>query len=258
MNARTVARPVARSSAGIHSGAACVARLCPAPFGTGVIFRTVDGDVPAQLAFAEAVPGATRLARGSARVDTPEHLLAAVCALGVTDLLVELGGPEVPALDGSAQGWVEALDEAGRVDGPPLSLPEVVAAEVAAAGGVAWIGPGARIAVEVDFGADGPRGSLAGPLTEAFFRAEIARARTFVLARDVERLRASGRGRGATAANTRVWSPGDPADEPVRHKLLDAWGDLALLGPAAVALRVVRGSHALHHAVLRAGRARAG
>jgi UDP-3-O-[3-hydroxymyristoyl] N-acetylglucosamine deacetylase len=250
---RTLARPVVRASVGVHSGEDCVARLLPAEFGSGIRFGIGGRWVPARLEHARAEPGATVLAGDGVEVRVVEHLLAALDALGVTDLDVVLDRPEVPILDGSAQGWVEAVDEAGRVDGPEgVPVEPIEAVRVEDHGGVAVLGPGDAIEVQVDFGEGGPRGTLRVPRTEAAFRAEVAWARTFVLTRDVEALRASGRGRGATAENTVVWpatSMRSP-DEPVRHKLLDAWGDLALLGPSRAELVVTRGSHRLHHAVL--------
>lgn len=253
---RTLAGVAAREGVGVHSGLPCRLELRPAAWGHGLVFHTPAGEVSAALAWARAEPGATVLRCGPAAVSTPEHLLAALHALGVTDAELHLDGPEPPALDGSASGWVEAIDEAGRTDGPPLepwAPSEAVVAD--AGGGRAWLGPSAApsIRVEVDFGAGGPHGKLAVPLTEAAFRAEVAWARTFVRAEDVKRLVAEGRGKGATPENTVVWPHGPlrAPDEPVRHKLLDAWGDLALLGPSRCALRVVRGSHALHLAVLR-------
>lgn len=259
MNRRTFLRAATRDGLGLHSGETCTLTLNPAPFGTGLVFRTSAGAVPVTLDHAHAVPGATVLACGAARVSTPEHLLAALHALGVTDGWLDLDGPELPALDGSAQMWVEAIDEAGRVEGDPVVVwrPDRWVA-VHQADGTARIGPGRTIGVEVDFGVDGPRGSLSGPLDEHFFRAEVAWARTFVRAEDIHRLRAAGRGRGANDHNTRVWPGPGPSDEPVRHKLLDAWGDLALLGPVEAALHVVRGSHQLHLAALRAANDRTG
>lgn len=245
-----------REGVGVHSGEPARLELRPAAFGHGLVFHTADGEVPAALAWARAEPGATVLRCGAARVSTPEHLLAALSALGVTDAELHLTGPEVPALDGSARPWVEAIDEAGRVDGPalePWTPTEPVVAE--ARGGRAWLGPSAApsIRVEVDFGAGGPMGKLSVPLTEAAFREHVAWARTFVRAEDVKQLVAEGRGRGASPENTVVWPLAElrAPDEPVRHKLLDAWGDLALLGPSRCSVRVVRGSHALHLALLR-------
>ncbi len=165
---------------------------------------------------------------------------------------MHLTAAEVPALDGSALGWVQAIDEAGRAEGPGLEVREVPSRRVEAAGGQAWCEPGDDvIRVEVDHGEGGPRGALEVPRTEAAFRAEVAWARTFVLERDVARLRATGRGAGASAENTVVWptSALRAPDEPVRHKLLDLWGDWALLGPVRGRVVAIRGSHALHLAL---------
>jgi UDP-3-O-[3-hydroxymyristoyl] N-acetylglucosamine deacetylase len=244
---------------GIHSGEPCTATLEPCGFGTGVVFVTPAGQVPATWENATAGEGATVLRAGDASVATPEHLLAAVAALGVTDVRIVLEGPELPALDGSAAGWVDAIDEAGRTFGPPAArwCPSSPV-EVAAHGGTALLASGPpTLTVHVDYGADGPTGSLTTPLTEPAFREDVCWARTFVLARDVERLRAAGRGRGATPADTVVWPTAHDLrspDEPVRHKALDAWGDLALLAPFAARVEITRGSHALHLALVHAAR----
>jgi len=253
---RTLARSVRRAGIGLHSGLATAVTLAPARFGTGVVFLTTKGSVPADVEHAAAGPGATVLTSGDACVSTPEHLLAALAALGVTDVELLLEGDEVPALDGSAAPWVEAIDEAGRTDGPPMRE-RAPTAKVAVVQdhGRATVEPGdPQLAVWIDYGADGPTGALTVPFTEHAFREEVCWARTFVLDRDVERLRAAGRGRGATEANTAVWPAGAlrAPDEPVRHKALDAWGDLALLGPFSARVSVERGSHALHLALARA------
>ena len=247
---QTLGASVCRSGVGIHSGAPARVTLRPAPFGSGLVLQTPTSSVPVSWAEATAVPGATRI--GS--ILTPEHLLAALAALGVTDAIVAVSGPEIPALDGCSEGWVAAIDQAGREGGPDLVRRALPRVEVAAAGGTASAGPGPdRIGVEVDFGGAGPAGRLDLARDEATFRTEVAWARTFVLSHQIEALRAAGRGRGAGLDNTVVWPTGPlrSDDEPVRHKLLDAWGDLALLGPVRGWVRVVRGSHALHHALLR-------
>ncbi len=214
--------------------------------------------IPATHRFIVGHRGATVLGRDGARVGTPEHLLAALWGRGVLDARLVLSGAEVPALDGSAAPWLDAIDEAGVVAGPQAVVKRVARpVEVALGGGVARLTPAAvrRVSVQVDFGPGGPAGAAAVELGSPDFDREIAPARTFVLARDVERLRAEGRGGGATPENTVVW----PAsalrfpDEPVRHKLLDLVGDLALCGvPVMGAIEVVRGSHALHHRLVRA------
>ncbi len=248
----TVREVVEVEGIGVHSGERGHLRIGPAPFGHGIAFVTRDGTVPVSPTHARPGAGRLRLERGRVVVDTPEHLLAAVSGLGLTDLRVVLEGPEVPILDGSARGWVDALESAGRLEGAPCIRRELPEVEVSDAGGRAWCGPGPdRLEVTIDYGHDGPHGRLALPRDRAGFLA-VADARTFVLARDVARLVAAGRGRGASRANTVVWSPGDSADEPLRHKALDLWGDLAVLGPVAGTVGVDRGSHQLHQALVTA------
>ncbi|MCA9494036.1 MAG: UDP-3-O-acyl-N-acetylglucosamine deacetylase [Myxococcales bacterium] len=241
-----------RAGIGLHGGAPVRARLLPAPPGSGIRFRTSSGEVEADLRHATPEPGATVLRAGEAVVRTPEHLLAALAALGVWDVLVELEGDELPALDGSAAGWVEAIDEAGRVTTGPLDPRVPERSRRFEADGAATLGPGGTIGVDVAYD-DGPVGVLEVPATEEAFRREVAWARTFVLARDVPRLLATGRGRGASEANTVVWPTSElrAPDEPVRHKLLDAWGDLALAGPIRARWFVERGHHVLHVRALR-------
>lgn len=256
MHARTLRREVEVEGVALHAGGPVRARLAPAAWGSGRVF-VVDGvPIPADLDHARADPGATVLAAGGAEVRVVEHLLATLDALGVTDVVVRVDGPELPAGDGSALCWVAAIDAAGRVDGPPLpGRAPLRETKLAAHGGVARLGPGDVVGVEVDY-PDGPRGAVRVRRTEAAFRAQIAWARTFVLARDVDALRAAGRGRGATPENTVVWPLAAlrAPDECVRHKLLDAWGDLALRGPGPAAFDVARGTHRLHLAALRGER----
>ncbi len=253
MNARGLAQVVGVEGRGLHSGAHTQVTLRPAPWGTGRVFVCDGVHLHATLANAVAEPGATLLRCDGAQVRTVEHLLATLDALGVTDVFVEVDGDELPAGDGSALVWVSAVDRAGRVDGPPLPQPPPVSPNVASAhGGSAHVFPGDEVSVEVSF-AGGPEGRLRVARSEARFRAEVAWARTFVLASDVPALLAAGRGRGATTENTVVW-PGSALrspDECVRHKLLDAWGDLALRGPGPAGFHVVRGSHQLHLLALR-------
>ena len=258
---QTLSSTVSRQGVGLHSGQFVTVTLLPAAFGVGRRLAVGDVEVSLGVAQAYAGEGCTCVRTPLGDVQTVEHLLAALDALGVTDVTVRLSPPigsdamELPALDGSAAPWVAALDEAGRTVGPPLQPRRLPQLEVEAAGGVARTlhGPD-ELQVEIDFGPAGPAGTLTVPRSEAAFREHVAWARTFVRATDIERLRAAGRGRGANRDNTLVW-PQDPRrspDEPVRHKLLDAWGDLALLGPFLGTVQVQRGSHALHLALVRA------
>ncbi len=249
----TLARAVERSGVGVHSGEPARARQIPAAFGAGLRLQTSAGRTPVDAHHAQPGAGCTVLVGAAGRISTAEHLLAALSALGLTDATIAIDGSELPILDGSAQGWSEALDEAGSVAGPACRARELPEVRVEAAGGVGIASPGPdRLSVVVDFGAGGPQGTLAVDRTAEAFRREVAWARTFVRAEDVDRLRAAGRGRGASADNTVIWPAGPlrAPDEPVRHKLLDAWGDLALLGPLRGSVRIERGSHALHLALI--------
>ncbi len=251
----TLATSVRREGLGLHCGEPGAVTLRPGSWGSGLVVCVDEHRAPIGPDVVGAGEGSARIEVAGSRVRTPEHLLAALAGLGVTDCEIHVEGPEVPALDGSSAQWVDAVDEAGRQRGPRLEAPELPRLEVVAAGGWASASPGPdRLAVEVDFGRGGPAGSLEVARTEVVFREEVAFARTFVRAADVPRLRAAGRGRGATPENTVVWPSSTlrSPDEPVRHKLLDAWGDLSVLGPFRGRILVVRGSHALHHALVRA------
>jgi UDP-3-O-acyl-N-acetylglucosamine deacetylase len=253
MHRRTLAAAVSRVGVGIHTAQRAHVRLEPAPWGTGLVFVRDGVRIPATWAHAAAVPGAMTLRAGGTVVHTPEHLLAALRGLGVSDALVHVDGPEVPALDGSALGWVEAIDEAGRVDGPELARVALQAGRVEGQGGSVVVEPGSfSLTVVVDF--PGIHGTATWTGDEATFREHIAPARTFVMAGDVETLQAMGRGKGATADNTLVVGVGVPrfATEPVAHKLLDAIGDFALAPPFTGRVVVERGSHRLHQQAMEA------
>ncbi|MEN0062047.1 MAG: UDP-3-O-acyl-N-acetylglucosamine deacetylase [Myxococcota bacterium] len=260
----TLSNSVVVEGTGVHTGHRTLARLGPGLPGTGIVFVVSGVELPARLEYAEARPGATVMARSGVELWTPEHLLAAACGLGMTDLRVEVDGPELPILDGSARPWCDALVRGGPIplmEGPrDYDVQSPVRVE--AADGLAAIEPASvpSVEVHVDFGVAGPSGIACMAFEPERFLREVAPARTFVLASQVERLQAEGRGLGAALHNTVVWDRGEARnpgglrfpDEPVRHKLLDALGDLALLG-ARVRGRVIvhRGSHALHHALMR-------
>jgi UDP-3-O-[3-hydroxymyristoyl] N-acetylglucosamine deacetylase len=252
--AKTIGQGAHITGIGLHSGTPSSVRFEPAPAGHGVVFVAAGQRVPARWDLADGPAGSTRLPG----VATPEHLLAAVMGLGITDLLVHLEGSEVPHLDGSALPWVQALGETvctGTVRARTVDSPVVVEAF----GGIARVLPCDRLelAVRVDFGA-GLRGDVELVVTPESFVRELCWARTFVPHASLPEQVASGRGRGAGPGDVVVWGPRGPlvpvrsADEPVRHKALDALGDLALASPLFARFEVERGSHALHLAALRA------
>ena len=265
---------IAVSGIGIHSGRPVTLTLHPADAGTGVVFIRcgLNGkpelEIRANAGSVTATELATVLGDASGPgVSTIEHIMAALCGLGVDNAVIELDGPEAPIMDGSAAPFVDAIDQVGVVC---LSAPRrytKVLKPVRVALGDSYgelrpYGRGFRVEVEIDF-VHPLIGKQAlsievGPRT---FRREVARARTFGFLRDVPRLWSAGYALGASLENTlvvaddRVLNPEGLrfADEFVRHKALDAIGDLALAGaPILGAYRSVRGSHKLNHAVLSA------
>jgi UDP-3-O-acyl N-acetylglucosamine deacetylase len=262
----TIARPVAVSGVGLHTGDATTARLMPAPAGAGVTFRRVDlpgaPEVRANLDEVVATSRGVVLGR-AARVATVEHLLSAARGLGIDNLRVDLDGEELPCGDGSAQVFVEAIERAGRepLDAPrqPITLPAPVWASNGGSMIVAVPAEGLRVTYLVT--ADGA--TLAPQIAEfrddiEAYREAIAPARTWGLATEVEALRAVGLARGASLATTLVIGPEGFVNEPrfpnemARHKILDAIGDLALLGrPLRAHVVAVRAGHGLHIALAR-------
>jgi UDP-3-O-[3-hydroxymyristoyl] N-acetylglucosamine deacetylase len=190
-----------------------------------------------------------------------EHLLAALAGTGVTQAELWLEGPEVPLLDGSALPWVELIAEAGLEELVAGSELPLLVRPVTVHEGGGWVtalpaqAPHVGAAIEFSEAAIG-RQFQAFPLTPARFVAEIAPARTFGLRSQVDQLRAAGLIRGGNLANALVcdgerWlnPPLRFADEPVRHKILDLLGDLALVGLPRAQVFAYRGSHRLHTAL---------
>src|ERR1700736_2482438 len=269
----TLRNRTAVSGIGVHSGLPVTLTLHPADARTGVVFiRCVGGkrqrEIRANARSVTATELATVLGDASGPgVSTIEHIMAALCGLGVDNAIVELDGPEAPIMDGSAARFVEAVDQAGIVTlAAPRRYTKVLKpVRIACGDSYGELRPyehGFRVEVEIDF--DHPligRQALALDVEPASFRHEIARARTFGFMRDVGRLWSSGYALGASLENTlvlaedRIVNPEGLrfADEFVRHKALDAIGDLSLAGaPILGAYRSVRGGHQLKHAVLSA------
>ncbi len=259
MNHRTLRTFVGWSGTGVHSGVACSVELRPAAYGEGIVLVVADHRARVSIEAVVPKPGATALRVGPHVVSTVEHVLAALVAHGVTDAEIVVEGPELPIVDGSAEPFWTGLAAAGARDGPeiePLVITEPLTIE-ANGGSAHWL-PGAdcQVHVHVDFGSI--QGRASAPVPCPAFGA-FAHARTFALAGDVDVMLAAGRGRGATLENTVVWGDDGPknalrmVDEPILHKLIDAIGDLALVGrPVRGHLIVDRPSHALHHAAIRA------
>jgi len=257
---------------GVHSGLPVTLTLHPADADTGLRFlRTrLDGwqerEIPADMSAVTATEFATVLGDASGPlVSTAEHVLAALSGLGVDNAVVEIDGPEAPIMDGSAAPFVAAIDAVGLqiLDRPRRYIKVLKPVRVAKGDACGEIRPnprGFRVEAEIEFEhALIGRQALALDIKAETFRRDIARARTFGFLRDVASLWNAGYALGASLENTlvvsdnRILNPEGPRfpDEFVRHKVLDAVGDLALAGaPLLGTYRSVRGGHKLNHALL--------
>ena len=268
---RTIAEKISCTGIGLHSGEPVQLTLHPARAGSGIVFVRTDlpqpVEVPANHRAVTSTRLATTLGRGDATVGTVEHLLAALCGLGIDNVRVEVDGPEVPVMDGSAASFVFLIRAAGIFDQgvPRRSLRVRRALEVRDGDRLIRIEPARelRVTYSVDFAhpAIGRQQLRDLVIDDESFESEICRARTFGFLREVEALWRSGLARGGNLDNTVVmddfrvlnrdglrWS-----DEFVRHKALDLIGDLALLGiPLEGHVVVERGGHALHQRLVRA------
>ena len=266
----TLATPAVCRGAGVHGGRPVEMVVRAAPVGAGLAFVRLDAGGARVPVCAQAVSDTrlhTVLCADSVAVSTVEHLLAAFAALGVDNATVELDGPELPIMDGSALPFIQAIDRAGlRAQGEARRMIEVVEPVVVEHGGKrASLTPGDggfSMDVEIDF--DCPaigRQRLVLDIDEGVVRRELAPARTFGFVAEVEALRAVGLAQGAGLHNAvaidggRVVNPEGLRfpDECVRHKMLDALGDLYVLGaPILGRYAAVRPGHALNNALARA------
>lgn len=268
----TLADEISLTGIGVHSGAPVSITLCPADDDTGLRFQISNGDadgieIAADQQWVTGVTLCTVLGDGNgASVSTVEHVLAALRGLGVDNALIEIDSTEVPIMDGSAAPFVEAIDEVGltELEAPRKFLKVLKPVCVEENGAVGELTPynGFRLDVEIDFetpliGAQ----KLEIDINPGSFRRDLSRARTFGFMKDVERLWASGLALGASLDNTvaigedRIVNREGLryADEFVRHKALDAVGDLALAGaPLLGAYRSRRGGHRLNALALKA------
>jgi UDP-3-O-[3-hydroxymyristoyl] N-acetylglucosamine deacetylase len=250
---RTIDQPIAFVGIGLHTGDRATMRLLPATAGEGITLIRRDLARP-ERRFAvhwEAVKGSSLCtAIGNLfghEVATIEHLLSALAALGIDNVAIELDGPEIPIMDGSALPFVEALENAGI---RPLGIPRdfiVMRRPVRLQQGASWaeLLPelGRRITVSIDFAAHAiGTQTLSMDITPSVYRQEIAPARTFGFAEQLEQLRRQGLARGGSIKNAILLRDGRVAnleglrfrDEFVRHKVLDVIGDLALAGAPVI------------------------
>jgi UDP-3-O-[3-hydroxymyristoyl] N-acetylglucosamine deacetylase len=258
---------------GVHSGSKVSLTLGPASIDAGFVFVRTGADgydrrVPAIAKSVTSTEFATVLGdQHGPLVSTAEHVLAALRGLGVDNATIEIDGPEVPIMDGSAAAFVAAIDQAGIVEQSAARrfiqvLKQVRVEKGDAFGELRPNGRGFRVEVEIDF-ANPVIGhqNYALDLNPESFRREVSRARTFGCMNDVAKLWSAGFARGASFENSMVFDDerllnADGlryADECARHKVLDVIGDLALAGlPLIGGYRSLRGGHKLNHAVLTA------
>ena len=259
----TIVQPVTQTGIGLHSGVDVRVQIQPAAPNTGRIFRR--GDLPQQPEIRAHVDTvgqtllSTELGHGNATVRTVEHLLAAMVSLGIDNAYIDVNGPEMPLLDGSAQLWVTALAAAGlqpqATERPTVIVQEPIWVRDKDAFVVAMPAPETRLTYGIDFDL-APIGNQWHSWAPASgsFTTEIAPARTFGLAHQIEYLRSQGLIKGGSLDNALVcdrdgWvnPPLRFINEPVRHKLLDLLGDLSLLGTLPIAhIMAYKASHDLH------------
>ncbi len=266
---RTIATEVRCSGIGLHSGAPVTLTLKPAPVNHGVTFRRADvagsREIPAHADYVVDTALATSLGRDGVKIGTVEHLCAALCGLGIDNLKVELDGPEVPIMDGSAAPFAYLIRTAGIAVQNRVKKFLVVRREVTVRDGdkTASLSPARQFTVSCTVDFKHPLisdQSYKLEFSDRTFTREISRARTFGFLRDVEALKKAGLARGGSLENAIVvddFSILNPdglrfPDEFVRHKILDSMGDLFLFGmPVIGHLRATKTGHALNHKLVK-------
>lgn len=267
----TLAGSISVKGVGVHSGEPTQAILHPADVNTGIVFQRTDLasssdlEIPALWDRVSATELCTVIGDPTeASATTIEHLMAALAGLGVDNAVIELDRPEVPILDGSSVEWVAALDQVGLVEQTAYRRFIRVLRPVSVTRGDStvelWPFDGQRFDVTIDFPTPViGRQAMVFDLSAAGFRQEVARARTFGSIQDVEKLWAMGFALGSSLDNSvaidgaKIVNPEGTRwpDEFVRHKLLDAIGDLALAGhPILGCFRSFKGGHRLNNLIL--------
>jgi len=260
---------------GLHSGQRVELTLRPAQPDTGIVFRRVDLPQPVDIPITATAVTDTRLAstisNGGAKVFTVEHLMSACAGLGIDNLYIDITAEEVPILDGSASSFVFLLQSAGIVEqnAPKRFIRVLKSVEVREGEGanVKWarLDPhhGYKLSFEIDFrhpAVDSTGQSVVFDMDTDVYTRDIARARTFGFTRDVEMMRANGLALGGGLDNAIVMDDYKVLnsdglrydDEFVKHKILDAMGDLYLIGKPLLASYVAfRSGHAMNNLLLR-------
>lgn len=275
MKQRTLAKSVSATGVGLHSGERVVLTLHPAAADSGIRFRRtdLDGSQGEIIALSPFLINDTRLSstvvtEQGVRVGTIEHIMSALAAYGVDNVLIELNAPEIPIMDGSSLPFIYLLQDAGIVEQPlPKKFLQILK-EVSVEETGKWVKftpyNGFKVRLTIEF--DHPVFNRSEPSFEIDFAGqsyieEIARARTFGFMQEVEMMRSHNLGLGGNLTNAIVIDDTDVlnpdglrySDEFVRHKILDAIGDLYILGhPIIGAFDGYKSGHAINNALLRA------
>ncbi len=269
---RTIASPVKTVGIGLHTGRKVSLKLSPAPIDSGIVFRRVDLEgstgIKAEAHSVTDTRLATVLQNGETRVSTVEHLLSGCAGLGIDNLIIELDCEEIPIMDGSAASFLFLIESAGlqEQDAPRKFIVIKKPVEVRDNGKLALLDPfdGFKLDFTIDF--KHPAVDKTGQrhiidFANSTYAREIGRARTFGFAHEVEALREMGLARGGSLDNAivldehRILNNEELRydDEFVRHKILDAIGDLYLAGhPIVGAYIAEKSGHAMNNALLRA------
>ena len=272
---RTIQSLTKAVGVGLHSGQRVELTLRPAQPETGIVFRRVDLPVPVDIPITATAVTDTRLAstisNGGVKVYTVEHLMSACAGLGIDNMYVDITAQEVPILDGSASSFVFLLQSAGIVEqnAPKRFIRILKSVQVQEGEGEAtkWarLDPhhGYKLTFEIDFhhpAVDQTGQRVVFDMDKDVYTRDIARARTFGFTKDVETMRANGLGMGGGLDNAIVMDDYKVLnsdglrydDEFVKHKILDAMGDLFLLGkPLLASYCAFRAGHAMNNKLLR-------
>ncbi len=269
----TLNTPVICAGVGVHTGARAKMVIKPAPINTGIRFRRTDLDADSDICargdhVSEVQLGTTLTNEDGASIATVEHFLAACAGMGLDNVLVEIDGPETPIMDGSSAVFCELFHNAGLITQSALRRRIRILDDIEVRDGIKWakLSPSAdnvltlKAKIEFESKAIGTQ-QMAMRLMPGLFARDIAFARTFGFARDVEALKAMGLARGGSLDNA-VVIDGDTVvnpeglrsdDEFIRHKLLDAVGDLMLAGaPIAGRYEARQPGHAMNNKLVRA------
>jgi len=278
MRQRTISKPVSTTGVGLHSGERVELTLRPADPDTGIVFRRIDLEPPVEIRAGAARVTDTRMASTltaaddgpgrQVRVATVEHLMSALAGLGIDNLYVDVTAPEIPILDGSAGSFVFLVQSAGIVEQRAAKRFILVKRPVEVHDGDKWarLDPhfGFKLRFSIEFAhpaIDATEQAVEVDFATMSYVKEVARARTFGFMQDVEALRANGLAMGGSFGNAIVMDEyrvlnADGLrfdDEFVKHKILDAIGDLYLVGhPLLAAYSAHKSGHALNNQLLRA------